>query len=938
MDYTQTTNRRRRSRQQPHARRLRNTIGILLFRVIFAVILIGGFAAAGAGIGIYLGILRGAPEIHYSAMRPGVYNSIIVEARTGNELARLSGEENREWVSIHEMPQHLLDAFVAIEDERFFQHNGIDIRSMGRALHVNLTTDRTEGASTITQQLIKNMQRMVRNDLISKLQEQYMAVQFERYLYEQLGSREQVKEHILEAYLNMINLGRNWHGVQVAAWNYFGKDVSELTLSESAVIAGITRNPSRYLPDRFPQNNRYRQLLVLDRMLYLGKISEVEHMLAVIDPVHDRIQTEHIDEMAEGIIHSYHVDATIEQVVADLVEQHPLTEQQAFAWVFGGGLTIYSTQDTRMQHIVDDVFMDDTLFPVDVFAIDVEHRLTLRCAITERNTSHTRTTTVRNRDQVEPWVDSVQAELITANDTIIRYRTIEMPQPQAAFVLMDHHNGHVLALSGGRGEKTGNRHFCRATVATRSPGSQFKVLAAFLPGVDLGLFGAGTHIDDEPLVIEQVGQRDYIPANWWGSRWYGPSSVRRAIYHSMNVVSVRAFMEVGGETSFQYLENLGFTTLSGTLPNGSTFRDTHPAVPLGGLTLGVTQLELAAAYATIANGGIYNRPVFYTRVLGPDGQVLLETGTEPPRRVITAQAAYVLTNTMVDTVTRGTGTRGRFRTVSMPISGKTGTSQNTQDLGFTGFTPYFTATSWLGFDTPQQTRGVQGAHLEIWRAIMERVHVELELPIRQFERPEGVVTGSICRISRMAPTDLCRRAGTVVSDLFVVGSVPTAPCDGHPMAEVYICALSSVPATAYCPRHLWIRGIPVSGAGSECPYHGSHNMDLFPDHGFFGWDDTNIPGLQPGTGDGFFNLAPPDFPDTPNPTPPPTTDFDDRPWWEDEVPWEQNQPDYNYVPYIPLDPENFAPNLPADDFPPLDTGLEGLLPPPEEDDDPPGWF
>ena len=951
MDYSESTNKRRKRRQRPHVVRLRNTIGVMVFRAVFAVLLIGGFAVAGAGIGVYLGILRNAPQIDISTdLRSTNSNSFIIDARTGEIIETLHGDENRQFALIGEMPQHLLDAFVAIEDERFHTHNGVDIRSMGRALHTNLTSDRVEGASTITQQLIKNMLGLHRNDLISKLQEQYLAIQFENALIERYGSREIAKEIILESYLNMINLGRNWHGVAVAARHYFGKDVSELTISESAVIAAITRNPSRYLPDRFPENNRYRQILVLDSMLRLEMITEWEHLMAVNDPVHDRVQSGHIAEMASGVVHSYFVDAVITQVVEDLVTQHNMMESQAFARVFGGGLRIYITQDSRIQRIVDDVFEDESVFPVELFEIDIEYLLSTRNEITGQVSNHRRTGTVRNMDQVGPWIEAVQNELLTANDIILDDRYVLMPQPQAAFVIMDQHNGHVLAISGGRGEKTGNRHFCRATRATRSPGSQFKVVAAFLPGIDRGLFSAAYTIVDEPWTFNDGHSPPYTPGNWWGSSWEGPTSVRRAIYRSANVVSAIAFQQVGADVAFDYLTNLGFTTLEGTLANGRTFRDTGASVPLGGLTLGVTQLELAAAYAAIANWGEYHRPVFYTRVLDSNGNVLLENGHNP-RRVIRPPTAYLLTDMMRDTMraSGATGHMANFGNRSMPLAGKTGTSQNVEDLGFTGYTPYFTASVWLGFDRPRTLpRG--NAHLTIWSTIMGRVHSELELEPRAFTRPDGVITGSICRVSNLLPTDSCRRAGTVVSDLFVVGSLPHTHCDGH--RETWLCHISGLPVSDYCPHEFWIMGVaPASAEGQDqdqahtCPYHGPHNMELFPPGGGF-WGFPDIPGMpgMPGVGlPGDPGSSFPHIPETP---------------WEPGVPWDQFpgnplDPDFPLMPpgtvgdpqddppFMPFDP----PELPGDNLPDMPPGTEPdsslvdeLDLPDNADDDFHGWF
>jgi len=727
---------------------------------------------------------------------------------------------------------------------------------------------------------------LVRNDLVSKLQEQYLAVQFERALTEQHGSREVAKEIILEAYLNMINLGRDWHGVQVAALNYFGKDASELTISESAVIAAITRNPSRYLPDRFPEHNRYRQLLVLDNMLRLEMITEAQHRHAVNDNVHDRIERQHIAEMTDTV-YSYFVDAVISQVMQDLERELTITPQQASGLVFGGGLRIETTFDSRIQQIVDDVFEDDDIFPVDIFEIAIEYRMWTRNEITGQTSDHRRRGTVRSEDLVQQWVDSVHAELLTANDIIIDYRKILTPQPQAAFVIMDHHNGHVLAISGGRGEKTGNRHFCRARIATRSPGSQFKVLASFLPGVNMGMFSAGYTIMDEPWYHDDGHSPRWSPRNWWGSNYEGATSVRRAIYRSANNVSAIAYQQVGAEVAFRYLQNLGFTTLEGTLANGRTFRDTGASVPLGGLTLGVTQLELAAAYAAIANLGEYHRPVFYTRVFNHDGTLLLENG-HAPQRVITAQAAYLLTDMMRDTVRGGpggsTGMRANFQNLRMPIAGKTGTSQNVADLGFTGYTPYFTATVWLGFDTPRELPRPHNAHLDIWRTIMERVHVELELEHREFTRPDGVITGSICRVSNLLPTDLCRRAGTVVTDLFVVGTLPTAHCSGH--REIWICTISGMPISHYCLHdHRELGVAPMTGEDGEeqqCTVCREHV--LAPPGGWF--PDFGLPMLPGGPGQ---------FPQ------------EQPPWWQQPL---QPQP-----PQFPQEPPEQPPFLPPSDEP-----------------------
>jgi penicillin-binding protein 1A len=360
------------------------------------------------------------------------------------------------------------------------------------------------------------------------------------------------------------------------------------------------------------------------------------------------------------------------------------------------------------------------------------------------------------------------------------------------------------------------------------------------------------------------------------------------------------FQEVGPENAFRYLLNLGFSTLEGTLPDGRHFRDTNPATPLGGLTLGVTQLELAASYAVMANGGQYNRPVFYTRVLGPDGRIILENNNNPVQ-VISPPAAYILTDMMTDTMTAtgATGHRAAFRNLRMPISGKTGTSQREEDLGFTGFTPYFTAAVWLGHDTPR-TLGTGSIHLDIWREIMQQIHIELELPFREFSRPDGVINGSICRISGLAPSDLCRSAGTVVSDLFVVGSIPTEHCTQHSIS--WICSLGGVPATEFCPRDFWVEG--VASASGECPVHPPFDLgDLpsLPDSSFWGFPDTNLPS---------------------GPTLPAFPDLDSS-WNFDALPTPEPEP------MPPTEGDVIQQPLPPENWPPSD-GLE-LIPPPVEE-------
>jgi penicillin-binding protein 1A len=667
MDYSKNGSKRQKQKLSPHGTRLINKAGLLFFRVLAALVLIGGFAAGGIGMGLYAGIIANAPALNTEHLKPTNYTTFIYDT-AGRETDRLSGEQNRVYANFDQIPQNLRNAFIAIEDERFYSHNGIDVRGIGRALYqlVRTAGGRTQGASTITQQLIKNKLDRFDSDLITKLQEQYLAVQFERELTANMnGCKQSAKDYILEIYLNEINLGRGNYGVQAASWHYYGKDVSELTLAESATIAAITQNPTRFPPDIRPESNWLRAQLVLEKMLELEFITQAEFDGAFCTSVYDNIiQGANLNTDGIGEVRSYFTDQLITEVSRDLREKYNLTSREASNWIYTRGLRIFSTQDTSMQHIVDRHMLDDDNFSSRDFEIDVEYRITTINGITNRTTNHERKRTVKTREAADDFVEQVRNEILTANDTIVSDTVFLTSQPQACFVVMDPFNGHVKAISGGRGEKPVNRSFNRATDAVRSPGSQFKVLASYAPALDLGRLTAASVIDDAPFVYDDGHSEPYTPRNWWGSAFEGLSTVRRGIYRSMNVLAVRAMLEyITIETAYGYLTNFGFTTLvDGEWRGNFYFTDKVASLPLGGLTDGVRQVELCAAYAAIANLGEYNKPIFYTKVLDHDGNVLLENRHEP-RRVLRDTTAYILTDTMRDTITNAISSRKKGITV-----------------------------------------------------------------------------------------------------------------------------------------------------------------------------------------------------------------------------------------------------------------------------------
>jgi len=405
---------------------------------------------------------------------------------------------------------------------------------------------------------------------------------------------------------------------------------------------------------------------------------------------------------------------------------------------------------------------------------------------------------------VDEFKERIRNEVTGEFDEISRERYFLTLQPQAAFVLIDHHTGHVLALRGIRGEKQTSRAFCRATQATRQPGSQFKPLATFLPAFDLGILSPASVIEDWPLFIPcEYGIRpDHRIFNWYRNPPYeGICTARRAIYHSGNVVSTRALQDyVGIDTMMNYLRRLGFSTIiDGEWRRGTWVTDRNLVTTLGALTDGVHLIEMAAAYGAIANGGMYNRPVLYSRVVDRHGNIVLQNHHEP-RQIMRDTTAYLLTDSMKDTLTRGTGTAINWREnaqlrQNIPIAGKRGTTNDTRDLGFAGFTPYLTAAIWMGNDNnqPMSVNTVQGMaparmfHGPLWRNIMQEIHEWERFTPRHFERPPSITTEVVCLDSGLLATELCNddpRGNRARTEIFAPGTIPTDYCNVHQQHNV----------------------------------------------------------------------------------------------------------------------------------------------------------
>jgi penicillin-binding protein 1A len=786
--------------------KIKNLVSSTFFKLLVFFILVAGIIAFSAGLGTFKAIIDASPSIDHllEKIQPEGYTTIIYDLQ-GNEVQKLHGADaNRIYVEYDQIPSFLGEAFIAIEDERFWRHNGVDLQGFMRAIFTNIRTRSfSEGASTITQQIIKNNVLTTDVTIERKLQEMYLAVELEKHLS---------KEDILELYMNTVASGRGTNGVQTASQLYFNKDVWDISIAEAAVLASITNKPTRFDPVSNPENNRDRAERVLNKLLEQGYITQAEYDEAYNTDVYSQIQINSQIREENASSYSYFVDEAIDRLVDDLTIQKGYSEAQAYNLVYRGGLSIYITQDAKIQEGVDTVFNNEESYPPEYEDYAMKLLYSLSILKDEEAEHFYHEEQFANREEAEAYIQTVWDEYgLTQSDFdngLAEENPLFIPQPQAATVLLDFHNGHVKALAGGRGIKIGNQTFNRATQAKRQPGSTFKVVAAYLPALDTGNYTLATAIDDAPFRVSMPNGSSYSPGNWY-SGYRGLSTVREGIVDSMNILAVKTTFDIGVDLAFDYLLDLGFTTLHESLTrNGQTFTDKTLTLPLGGLTDGVTPLELTAAYGAIANDGVYVEPIFYTRVLDHDGNILIDK--DPiTRTVMKDTTAFLLTDAMVDVVDYGTGTASRLRNIDMPTAGKTGTTSATKDLWFAGYTPYYAAAVWMGYDDPQQMAYVRSYHKTMWRDVMEIAHEGL--PYKDFNKPASITSALICKESgKLAVQGLCTddpRGSTARYEYFAPGTVPTETCDIH--KEVFIDTSSGLFATEYCPEELVERRVMI---------------------------------------------------------------------------------------------------------------------------------
>lgn len=766
-------------------------LNVKIFAVIIVFTLI--LCAVFSGVGIVRGLTDSAPDINEENIMPDGYPSIIYDAN-GKKVQKLMGiNANREYKKITDIPECVQNAFVAIEDARFYKHSGVDLQGILRAVFSALSDEKmTQGASTITQQLLKNQvfgggnEKSFFGKVSRKIQEQSLAIKLESTID---------KKKILEYYLNTINLGQNTMGVETASKRYFGKSVSKLTVSEAAVLAGITQNPTEYNPITEQQNNEAKRKIILKNMLDQEYITEDEYEEALGDDVYSRIQDINKEKRTSsyGDINSYYVDAVIENVVSDLKQKLGYTETQAYNAIYREGLKIYTCQDQSLQKICDDVINNDKYYQKNTKSY-LSYQLKVKKSDGETelytegdvrafiNDAHKKRISFyfKNRKKAEKYIKMFKKKNLDKHDKILSESINLIKQPQASFVLMEQSTGKVRAIVGGRGEKTANRTLNRASSSKRQPGSTFKVLSTYLPALDTSGFTLANVMDDAPYKYPGTNKR---VKDWDSSGYKGLTSLRQGIVDSVNIVTVKTFQKVTPQTGFDYLLNLGFTTLVDRreTSDGQIYSDIQLPTALGGLTDGVTNVELTAAYAAIANGGTYIKPVYYTKIVDSKGNVLLQN-SKSGKKVMKNTTAWLLTDAMKDVIKRGTGKKAAFKKIKMTQAGKTGTTSDNTDFWFEGYTPYYTAGIWLGYDS-MFTQMSGSASKIMWRDIMEKVHKVKKLKNKNFKKPEDIITRKICKkCGKLAVYDLCDRAldgNDIKTEYFARGTQPKESCDCH---------------------------------------------------------------------------------------------------------------------------------------------------------------
>lgn len=707
----------------------------LFLKILLIIFLLLCVAGAGVVSAMMFGVFGNDFEITKEELIVGNSNTIVLD-KDGNEIANLNTDENRKTISLSEMSPYLPKAYIAIEDKRFYSHSGVDIKRTAGAILGAVTGNSSYGGSSITQQLVKNITKdKARSGLagvVRKMKEWSKAVQVERMIS---------KDQILELYLNIIFVGGNeLHGVELGSQYYFNKSAKDLSLAQCAFLAGINNSPNSYSPydtsldqEKAENLRKERTLTVLKEMKTQGMIENEDEYNAAVKEVEDGLKFE--KGYSGTSSYSYHTAETVKQVIKQVMEEKNISEDLAKNYVYGSGLTIYSTEDPKVQARVEEEF-------------------------------------AKTKYQIKGREKNKNGEL--KND-----------HTQAGMVIIDNQTNQVVAVGGSLGEQK-TTGWNRGTQLTRQTGSSMKPLADIVPGLQEKVITAATIYDD---AITDFGG-GYKPKDYNNPKGY--INIRSCIRTSQNIPMVKVMMELTPKKSIEYLKKMGITTLDDT-------KDANPALSIGGLSKGISPLEMAGAYASIANDGVYTKPIFFTKVVDSSGNTVL-TANQEKTRVISEQNAY-LTRSIVSEPTKSGGTATYCAIPGMETCAKTGSTDDYVDRWLCGFTPYYTAACWFGYDNDQEplkvgktTYSVDGRNPagQLWSSIMKDIHKGLAN--KNFNKPStGLVQKTICKDTGGVATSSCTNTYT---ETFTTDNVPEN-CQGHGTQK--ICTESGKVANEYCP-------------------------------------------------------------------------------------------------------------------------------------------
>lgn len=752
---------------RPRTRRPNFILSVIVstLRLICVLVIVLSLAGAGALVGIGKAYVETAPTLDLAKIDDQAQTSFIYDAQ-GNLITDYKGTEDRIMVSIDEIPTQLQNAFVAVEDARFFTHNGVDVKRIIGAFISNMSSDSQQGGSTITQQLIKQTVLSDEQSYKRKLQEAYLAMQLEtRY----------TKEQILEAYLNTIFLGGSYYGVKVAANGYFGKELNELTLRECAMLAGLTRSPNYYNPrknfyTRNTEDNSATAKITNDRtdyvlrMMYENQFITREQYEAALDPSTATV-LETSPVSTDMYDYAYYVEYAITDVVDTFLELNQLEDTSANRYAMEnklrtGGYSVYLCIDTELQDILEDTLANWDDYPRTRNPSDAVYRA--------RNADGTYT---------------------------------EIPQPQVGAAILDYRTGELKAIAGGRYAPTQRKTLNRASDINMPVGSAIKPISVYAPAVDLGGSPASI-IYNMPVPIKgwTVDGKDSFPQNYGGGGYKGPETFREALRQSHNTAAAQALMTyVGVERSAQYLRLMGV--------DDKNIIEGGFGLALG--SSGLTPIQMAVAFGTLANKGVYLEPLSFSKIIDSNGNVIVDAhAIQEKRQVFKASTAYLVVDMLKGVVSSGTGSKAKIS--SQIVAGKTGTNSDARGVTFAGMTGWYAAALWIGHDnyqplTSKATGGNDAAPL--WQSFMEKIHKAKGLDSREIidGSPEdyGLVKATTCGVSGQLATDACRHdinGYSTVTDYWDPANVPTQYCSMH--SELPICTVSGRLATEYCPSNV----------------------------------------------------------------------------------------------------------------------------------------